>query len=74
MQFAAEREHATNLADLLFRRTGAGWTADMAGEAAGRAASAVAGVLGWDDARIAAEVAGYREYLARSYLKMGKAE
>lgn len=68
LQFAAGREQATNLADLLFRRTGAGWTADMAREAAGRAASAVAGVLGWDDARIAMEVAGYRDYLARNHL------
>jgi len=71
VQFAAEHEHATNLADLLFRRTGAGWTADMAGDAAGHAASAAAGVLGWDDARIAAEIATYRDYLARNHLMTG---
>ncbi len=68
LQFAAEREHATNLVDLLFRRTGAGWTAGMAGRGAELAAAAVAGVLGWDDARVAREVADYRDYLVRNHL------
>jgi glycerol-3-phosphate dehydrogenase len=71
LQFAAEREHATNLVDLLFRRTGAGWTASMAGRTAERAAAAVAGVLGWDDVRVAKEVADYRDYLARNHLTTG---
>ena len=74
LQFAAEREHATNLADLLFRRTGAGWTAGMAEEASGRAASVVAGVLGWDEARIAAEIANYRHYLARNHSTTGSVD
>jgi glycerol-3-phosphate dehydrogenase len=72
LQFAAEHEHANNLVDLLFRRTGAGWTASMAAQAAGRAASAVAGVLGWDDARVAQEVASYHDYVARNHLTAGQ--
>ena len=40
----------------------------MAREGADTAARAVADVLGWDEARIAREVAGYREYLARMHL------
>ncbi|HLI12074.1 MAG TPA: FAD-dependent oxidoreductase [Alphaproteobacteria bacterium] len=68
LRAAAAREHVTNLADLLFRRTGAGWTATMGAEAATRAAEAVADLLGWDQARIAREVASYREYLARNHL------
>ncbi|MFI4987459.1 MAG: FAD-dependent oxidoreductase [Alphaproteobacteria bacterium] len=68
---AAEHEHVTSLADLLFRRTGAGWTASMAVEAAGRAAEAVAGTLGWDTARVAAETASYRDYVARNHLVKG---
>ncbi len=71
LRTAAEREHATSLADLLFRRTGAGWTASMAAAAAPRAAEAVADILGWDEARIAAEVVEYRTYVARNHLLGG---
>ncbi|HKO07948.1 MAG TPA: FAD-dependent oxidoreductase [Alphaproteobacteria bacterium] len=68
LHHAAQHEHVTNLVDLLFRRTGAGWTATMASGAAERAASAVADILGWDQARIAAEVEAYRAYLAKHHL------
>jgi glycerol-3-phosphate dehydrogenase len=68
LRHAAQHEHVTNLVDLLFRRTGAGWTASMAAGAAERAAREVAGVLGWSEGRIAAEVAAYRAYLARNHL------
>jgi glycerol-3-phosphate dehydrogenase len=67
LRHAAEREHATSLVDLLFRRTGAGWTATMGAQAATRAAEAVADILGWDDARIAREVTSYHDYLAHNH-------
>jgi glycerol-3-phosphate dehydrogenase len=62
---AAEREHPANLADLLFRRVGAGWTETMAREGAHKAAETVADILGWDDARIGKEVAAYARVLER---------
>jgi glycerol-3-phosphate dehydrogenase len=68
LRFAAEHEHATGLVDLLFRRTGAGWSATMAAHAAERAAAAVAEPLGWDAARVEQEVRNYRDYLARNHL------
>lgn len=71
LRHAASHEHATNLVDLLFRRTGAGWTETMAAAAASRAAEAVADLLGWDKARIEREVADYRAYLARNHHARG---
>lgn len=68
LRFAAEREQATNLVDLLFRRTGVGWTATMGVHAAERAAAAVADILGWDKTRVAEEVRNYRDYVARNHL------
>lgn len=67
LRYAAEHEQVENLVDLLFRRAGAGWTRGMAAAEAHKAAEAVAGVLGWDDTRIAAEVAAYRDYLRRQH-------
>jgi glycerol-3-phosphate dehydrogenase len=67
LTLAAEQEHVTNLVDLLFRRVGAGWTRTMGHDAAARAARTVAGPLGWDDARVAAEIAAYREHLRRQH-------
>lgn len=61
---AAQHEHAADLIDLLFRRTGTGWNAGMGAAAARKAAETVAETLGWDDARVEAEVARYRAYLA----------
>jgi len=68
LTFAAEHEHVTNLVDLLFRRADAGWTRTMGHDAAERAARTVAGPLGWDDARIAAEVASYHDHLRRQHV------
>jgi glycerol-3-phosphate dehydrogenase len=65
LRHAAEHEYAENLVDLLIRRIGAGLGENMAYVAAGRAAAAVAGILGWDSARIEGEVRGYHEYLHR---------
>lgn len=65
LRHAAAHEHPVSLADLLFRRVGAGWTATMAREAAPRAAEEVAGILGWDKARTEREIADYRALIAR---------
>jgi glycerol-3-phosphate dehydrogenase len=67
LRYAATHEHATNLVDLLFRRTGVGWNGGMAAGGAETAARTVADLLGWDEARIAAEVAGYRAHLATQH-------
>lgn len=67
LRFAAEREQVTSLTDLLFRRTGVGWNRGNAIEGAERAAETVAETLGWNPERVAAEVAGYREYLRRQH-------
>ncbi len=74
LRFAAQHEFATNLADLMFRRTGAGWTKTMGAQVVNRAAEEVAGILGWDEARVAAEVAAYRAYLAHQHLPQSLAD
>lgn len=63
LQAAARGEHATSLIDLMIRRVGAGWTATMGHAAAEKAARAAAEAMGWDEARIAQEVAAYRAHL-----------
>ena len=65
--FAARHEHATNFADLMFRRVGAGWTKTMGYAAADKAADAVASVYGWDAARTKKEADAYRQYLDRMH-------
>jgi glycerol-3-phosphate dehydrogenase len=63
--FAVRREQARTLADVLLRRTRLGLTAARSlcedDEGAELAARAMAGELGWDDARIAREVGDWRE-------------
>ncbi|MFO0997349.1 MAG: FAD-dependent oxidoreductase [Alphaproteobacteria bacterium] len=68
LRFAAEREHAEHLVDILYRRTGLGWAVPIPPETAERAARSVADILGWDEARIAEEVARFRDYVARYHL------
>lgn len=65
LRHAAAHEQPVSLADLLFRRVGAGWTATMAREAAPRAAEAVADLMGWDATRVEREVTDYRALIAR---------
>lgn len=69
--YAAEREHAQSLVDILFRRTSAGWHASIPPDAVERAAQAVARALGWDDERREREVAGFIAYQARYHLQGG---
>ncbi|CAH1662959.1 MULTISPECIES: FAD-dependent oxidoreductase [unclassified Chelatococcus] len=60
-------EQARTLEDVLLRRTGLAWSADQGRAAALPAAEAMASMLGWDEALIKAEVAGYLAMLDRLY-------
>jgi glycerol-3-phosphate dehydrogenase len=70
LAFAARREQARSLADVLLRRTRLGLLDARAleGEALERAARVLAGELSWDGARVAAELERYRETAAREGL------
>jgi glycerol-3-phosphate dehydrogenase len=57
--FAVREEHARTLADVLLRRTPAGLAHCLGRDAAPAAARLMAPLLGWDDARAAAELAAY---------------
>ena len=67
LRHVAEHEHPGTLTDILFRRLPVGWSADMGYGVAERAAESVADILGWDRARIDAEVAAYRAELRGLY-------
>jgi glycerol-3-phosphate dehydrogenase len=70
LAFAARREQARSLADVLLRRTRLGLLAarDLDAETLARAARAFGGELGWDDARAAAEVERFTETAEREGL------
>jgi glycerol-3-phosphate dehydrogenase len=59
VRHAAEHEHAETLADILFRRTGAGWSETMAREGAQIAAQILGEQRGWSPQRIEREVRHY---------------
>ena len=67
LRHAAEHEQPATLEDLLFRRTGAGWTETMAREGAKVAAESVADILGWNSERIEKEVEHYLSVLERRH-------
>lgn len=67
LRHAAANEHPRTLIDLLFRRVPLGWTSDMALGSARAAAEAVADILGWDAARIDAEIAQYRAFVGEHF-------
>jgi glycerol-3-phosphate dehydrogenase len=69
LRFSAEHEHPQHLVDLLFRRTGIGWRRRLPRDAIERAAKAVAGELGWNEERQAAEVEAYEAYVRRYHLQ-----
>ncbi len=71
LNHAAAHELPANLIDLLFRRTGNGWTASMGTPMAEQAARQVAEQMGWDEARIQAETQAYKDYVARNHLWHG---
>ena len=67
--YAARREQARTVGDVLLRRTRLGLTAGRilcadGGEGPARAAAVMGAELGWDDARQAVEVAAFREEAA----------
>jgi glycerol-3-phosphate dehydrogenase len=70
LAFAARREQARSLADVLLRRTRLGLLAARAldDETLQRAARALGGELGWDGPRAAAEVVRFHETAAREGL------
>jgi glycerol-3-phosphate dehydrogenase len=65
LRHSAENEQPANLVDLLFQRTGVGWTATMGRDAARQAAETVADVLGWDKDRVDSEVSAYHAHLEK---------
>ena len=65
LRYSAENEQPANLVDLLFQRTGVGWTATMGRDAARQAAETVADVLGWDKDRVDSEVSAYHAHLEK---------
>ena len=69
LRHAAEREHAEHLVDILFRRTGIGWATPIPSDAVERAARSVADILGWNESRVAEEIARYRAYVERYHLQ-----
>jgi glycerol-3-phosphate dehydrogenase len=67
LRHAAQHEAPTGLVDLLFRRTGVGWSQTMAYEAADKAAESVADIMGWDEDRVREEAQKYRQYLTHTH-------
>jgi len=63
--FALTNEHATTLTDALMRRTMIGYGDDAGLEAVVASARVAQAALGWDDARVDAEIEAYRAYVER---------
>lgn len=68
---AVEREQAETLVDILFRRTGAGWSEGMGRESAERVAQVLGDAKGWTLERVRREAAAYSEHLERQHLHGG---
>lgn len=64
---AIEREHARTLVDVLFRRTMAGWSADMGRAVAPSVARQLAEALGWSEERVTRELADFNVYLRNQH-------
>jgi len=67
----ARDEQPGDLADLLMRRLGAGWSSDQGLALARPVAEAAAHDLGWSKARIDTEVQTYRQHLAEARRRPG---
>lgn len=63
--FAFTDEYATTLTDALMRRAMIGYGDDSGLESVAASARAAQSTLGWDDARVDAEIEGYRTYVER---------
>ncbi|MGE0096036.1 MAG: FAD-dependent oxidoreductase [Alphaproteobacteria bacterium] len=68
LKHVAATEYPATLVDAI-RRVGAHWTRTMAGEAAEKAARAIAPEMGWDEARIMKEAKDYVAYIAHQHLR-----
>lgn len=64
---AVAEEQAETLVDVMFRRTGKGWSETMGREEAEAAAEIMGEVKGWPRERIAREAADYLEYLRHTH-------
>lgn len=64
---AARQEQAASLADVLLRRTGAGWNACHGLDSSRRVAALLARELGWQKERVTAELARYAEEVAVTF-------
>ncbi len=71
---AATQEHGINLADILFARTGVGYTCQLTDAEIERAATAVSAQLGWDDATLARQVNDVRVRIATVYRPLTAAD
>lgn len=71
---AARDEQPGNLADLLMRRLGLGWTRDQGLALAHPVAEAAAPHLGWSKERIDAEVSAYKMHLTTARRRPGHGE
>ncbi|MGI9385864.1 MAG: FAD-dependent oxidoreductase [Methyloligellaceae bacterium] len=69
LRHVAEREAPAHLVDILYRRTDVGWRTKLPPEAVHQAAESVAGVLGWDAARVAKEVDMFEAYARKQHLQ-----
>ncbi|MCB1155523.1 FAD-dependent oxidoreductase, partial [bacterium] len=65
VQRAVTEEMAMTVEDMLFRRSGMGTTGEFSAEAVETVAKHMAGLLGWDDARLADEIQTNQEKLRR---------
>jgi glycerol-3-phosphate dehydrogenase len=68
--YAAEREDAATLGDVLLRRLPCGWSACHGLDGIERAAQVMAVRLGWDEARVVVEMASYRQELAETLVSV----
>lgn len=65
IRYAVEHEYAETLTDILFRRTGAAWSATMAREGAQVAAQILGESRGWTQQQVDAEVTRYLDHISR---------
>lgn len=64
---AVTREYGQTLIDVMFRRTGEGWSASMGRESALAAAQVMGKAFGWDEQRIKEEYEAYVAFIERQH-------
>ena len=68
IRYCVEHEQARDLPGILFRRLGFGWEGHLTRQMAELAVDVLGDVLGWDERRVKAEIAGFEDYLADQHL------